>query len=204
MDVFDLYAKIALDTSEYEKGLKSASTESKSLASKIGSGLQSAASTGSNALQKIGTAAKAVASKVGDVVVATAKIGGAMTAAAATGVAALAKSSLDAYGEYEQLVGGIETLFGESSDIVQSYADNAYRTAGLSANEYMDTVTSFSASLLQGLGGDTQQAAEMANMAITDMSDNANKMGTDMTAIQNAYQGFAKQNYTINNLMSAA
>lgn len=101
------------------------------------------------------------------------------------------------FADYEQLVGGVETLFGESSDIVQEYAQNAYKSAGLSANEYMSTVTSFSASLLQGLGGDTEQAAKIADMAIQDMSDNANKMGTDMASIQNAYQGFAKQNYTM-------
>ena len=197
MNVFDLYAKISIDTSEYEKGLKSASTESKSLASNIGSGLQSAATSGAGALQKLGTAAKAAASRVGDVVVAAAKIGGAMTAAGAAGVVALTKSALDAYGEYEQLVGGVETLFSDSAGIVQQYAAKAYQTAGLSANAYMDTVTSFSASLLQGLGGNTQQAAEMANLAITDMSDNANKMGTSMEMIQDAYQGFAKQNYTM-------
>lgn len=97
----------------------------------------------------------------------------------------------------------METLFKQSSDTVIRYAENAYKTAGMSANEYMNTVTSFSASLLQGLGGDTDKAAEIANRAITDMSDNANKMGTDIAMIQNAYQGFAKQNYTIN-LMSAA
>ena len=88
--------------------------------------------------------------------------------------------------------------------MVQQYAANAYKTAGMSANEYMETVTSFSASLLQSLDGDTAAAAEKANLAITDMSDNANKMGTSMEMIQNAYNGFAKQNYTINNLMSAA
>ena len=120
-----------------------------------------------------------------------------MTAAGAAGVVALTKSALDAYGEYEQLAGGVETLFADSAGIVQQYAANAYRTAGLSANAYMDTVTSFSASLLQGLGGNTQQAAEMANLAITDMSDNANKMGTSMEMIQDAYQGFSKQNYTM-------
>lgn len=117
--------------------------------------------------------------------------------AAASGVAFLTKSSLEQYAEYEQLVGGVDTLFKQSADIVQQYADNAYKTAGMSANEYMDTVTSFSASLLQGLGGDTAKAAEVANQAITDMSDNANKMGTSMQMIQNAYQGFAKQNYTM-------
>lgn len=107
------------------------------------------------------------------------------------------KQALSSYGEYEQLVGGVETLFGDSAGIVQKYADNAYKTAGLSANEYMETVTSFSASLLQSLDGDTAKVAEVSNMAVTDMADNANKMGTSMEMIQNAYQGFAKQNYTM-------
>ena len=128
---------------------------------------------------------------------AAAKVGAAAVSAAATGIAVLTKKALNNYAEYEQLVGGVDTLFKDSSAKVQEYAANAYKTAGLSANEYMDTVTSFSASLLQSLGGDTAAAADMADVAITDMSDNANKMGTDMASIQNAYQGFAKQNYTM-------
>lgn len=128
---------------------------------------------------------------------AAAKVGAAAVGAAATGIAVLTKNALNNYAEYEQLVGGVDTLFKDSSAKVQKYAANAYKTAGLSANEYMDTVTSFSASLLQSLGGDTEAAADMANVAITDMADNANKMGTDMASIQNAYQGFAKQNYTM-------
>ena len=107
------------------------------------------------------------------------------------------KQALTSYADYEQLVGGVKTLFEESSNIVENYANNAYKTAGLSANEYMETVTSFSASLLQSLGGDTVKVAEVSNMAVTDMADNANKMGTSMESIQNAYQGFAKQNYTM-------
>ena len=107
------------------------------------------------------------------------------------------KQAIQSYAEYEQLVGGVETLFKDSAPIVEKYANEAYKTAGLSANEYMETVTSFSASLLQSLGGDTQKTAEYSNRAIIDMSDNANKMGTDMTMLQNAYQGFAKQNYTM-------
>ena len=126
-----------------------------------------------------------------------AKIGTAAVGAAATGIVALTKSAVENYAEYEQLVGGVETLFGTSADKVQEYASNAYKTAGMSANEYMETVTSFSASLLQSLGGDTEAAAEYADRAVTDMSDNANKMGTSMEMIQNAYQGFAKQNYTM-------
>ena len=107
------------------------------------------------------------------------------------------KQALASYGEYEQLTGGVETLFKDSSDIVMEYASNAYMTAGLSANEYMSTVTSFSASLLQSLGGDTEKASAYADRAITDMADNANKTGTSMEMIQNAYQGFDKQNYTM-------
>ena len=117
--------------------------------------------------------------------------------AAVAGVSALTKSSLEAYADFEQLTGGVETLFKTSADKVMQYADEAYKSAGLSANEYMETVTSFSASLLQGLGGDTDLAADVANQAIIDMSDNANKMGSDMASIQNAYQGFAKQNFTM-------
>lgn len=124
---------------------------------------------------------------------------GMATAAAAAGAAviALGTQAVKAYAEYEQLVGGVETLFKDSAGIVNEYAANAYKTAGLSANSYMETVTSFSASLLQSLGGDTEAAAKVADMAITDMADNANKMGTSMEAIQVAYQGFAKQNYTM-------
>lgn len=107
------------------------------------------------------------------------------------------KDALDSYADYEQLVGGVETLFKGSSGIVENYANNAYKTAGLSANDYMETITGFSASLLQSLNGDTAKVAEVGNMAVTDMADNANKMGTDMSLIQNAYQGFAKQNYTM-------
>lgn len=131
-----------------------------------------------------------VAAKIG-------KVAAAGVAAATAGVAALTKEAMVQYSEYEQLVGGVETLFKESTDTVMGYAENAYKTAGLSANEYMNTVTSFSASLLQSLDNDTAQAAEKANLAITDMADNANKMGTAMESIQNAYQGFAKQNYTM-------
>ena len=100
--------------------------------------------------------------------------------AAATAVGALGTKAVQAYADYEQLVGGVETLFKDSQDEVMEYANNAYKTAGLSANEYMETVTSFSASLLQSLDGDTSAAAEKANLALTDMSDNANKMGSSM------------------------
>lgn len=118
-------------------------------------------------------------------------------AAVGAGAAAIVKSSLGVVANMEQQVGGVETLFKDSAKTVIRNANNAFKTAQLSANDYMSTVTSFSASLLQGLGGDTAKAAEIADMAIIDMADNANKMGTNMQDIQNAYQGFAKQNYTM-------
>ena len=168
MDVFDLYAKLSLNSEEYDKGLGDAKGKASEFAGAVGN--------------VIGGATAAVGAAVG---------------AAAAGVVSLVKQSVESFAEYEQLVGGVETLFKDSADTVQNYANEAYKTAGLSANEYMATVTSFSASLLQSLGGDTQAAAELADQAIIDMSDNANKMGTDMASIQNAYQGFAKQNYTM-------
>ena len=112
-------------------------------------------------------------------------------------MADVTKSAVGYYAEYEQLVGGVETLFKDSSGKLIGYAEKAYKTAGMSSNQYMDTATSFAASLIQGLGGDTAKAVELTNLAITDMSDNANKMGTDIGSIQDAYQGFAKQNYTM-------
>lgn len=135
--------------------------------------------------------------KLGNGLQVAAKIGTAAVSAAAAGVAYLTKQAVDSFAEYEQLIGGVETLFKQSAGKVEQYANNAFKTAGLSANEYMETVTSFSASLLQSVKGNTDLAAEYANQAITDMADNANKMGTDMKMIQNAYQGFAKQNYTM-------
>lgn len=109
----------------------------------------------------------------------------------------LGKQAVSSAANYEQIIGGVETLFGDSASTVEQYANNAYKTAGLSANQYMETVTGFSASLLQSLGGDTQKAADIGDMAVSDMADNANKFGTSMDSIQNAYQGFAKQNYTM-------
>lgn len=136
--------------------------------------------------QKIGAGLKKVA--IG--------IGAAFTGAA-TAVVGLTKSATQSYADYEQLIGGVDTLFKDSSQTISDYANNAYATAQMSANQYMETVTGFSASLLQSLGGDTAKAAEYANMAVVDMADNANKMGTSMESIQYAYQGFAKQNYTM-------
>ena len=144
----------------------------------------------SNKLQKI-------TGQIGNGLKKAAKIGAAAVSIAAAGITALTTAAVKNYAEYEQLAGGVETLFKKSARKVMNYATAAYETAGLSANEYMATVTSFSASLLQGLEGDTEAAADYANQAIVDMADNANKMGTSIEMIQNAYQGFAKQNYTM-------
>ena len=168
MNLFELFVKIGADTSEADKGIDETGKKTSGLGEKIKSGLA--------------TVGKAAVVGV---------------TAAATAIGTIGTKAIQAYADYEQLVGGVETLFKDSQDKVMEYANNAYKTAGLSANEYMETVTSFSASLLQSLDGDTSAAAEKANLALTDMSDNANKMGTDMTSIQNAYQGFAKANYTM-------
>lgn len=119
------------------------------------------------------------------------------TVIAAAGIGQAISTALNEGAALQQSIGGIETLFKDSADTMKQYANEAFSSAGLSANEYMETATGFSASLLASLGGDTAKAAEIANMAIIDMSDNANKMGTDMATIQTTYQGFAKQNYTM-------
>lgn len=284
VDIFDLVAKIKIDTSDFEKGVKKSKGDLDDFgksASTFGQVLKANLVSGAitKGLSLLGSAIKSVTGSM----------------------AGLIKQSVSAYGEYEQLVGGVETLFKGSSDTIKKYAEKAYQTAGLSANQYMETVTSFSASLIQSTGRGTQQdidvlkgalktqlaetkrsyqddydalkkswndkikavksgdtqlkealraqrdeelkelkrsnedklaemkayneqqvaeaeransasttteeslarAAKLADMAVTDMADNANKLGTSMDMIQNAYQGFAKQNYTIN-LMSAA
>ena len=182
----------------------------KGIGSKIGAnladGIKSAAK-GLNlgdAFDNLSPALGGVKDAVGGVVDAFGGIGIAAAAGAAAAGAAFAglavdvgKQAFDAFASYEQLEGGVETLFKSSSDTVMQNAQNAFKTAGMSANEYMETVTGFSASLLQSLGGDTEAAAKVADRAIIDMSDNANRMGTSMESIQNAYQGFAKGNYAM-------
>lgn len=182
MDVFDLFAKISLDSSEYEKGLKNAKSSASGLTGLFG---------------KVGSAASTVGKGIFNVATNVAKVSVAATTAGATAISALTGLAISSYADYEQLVGGVETLYKTSADKVQQYAADAYKTAGLSANEYMNTATTFAASLVSSLGGDTEQAAELANTAISDMSDNSNKMGTAMSSIQDAYNGFAKQNYTM-------
>lgn len=134
----------------------------------------------------LGTAAKAGVAALG-----------AALASAATGVVALGKAALESYSQYEQLVGGVDKLFQDASPKLQEYAANAYQTAGMSANQYMEQATSFSAALINSLGGDTQKAADQADVAMRAMSDNVNTFGTSMTDVQNAFQGFSKQNFTM-------
>lgn len=168
MDIMTLAAKLQLDDTGFREGIKDAESAGERLSGKMSS----------------------MAVAVGNLAADLAKKGFGI-------VKNLIGGAIDAYADYEQLIGGVETLFKRNSDTVAKHAKEAYRTAGISANQYMETVTSFSASLLQGLQGDTEQAAEIADMAIRDMADNANKMGTDMSSIMVAYQGFAKQNYTM-------
>lgn len=181
MNVFDLFAKISLDSKDYDKGVNNAKSSFKGLGNAIGNGVKKVGA----GMVKVGAA------------VATG-----LTAAGA-GIAALAKQSVAAYADYEQLVGGVETLFSNLEGTVSAApqvlenANRAYKTAGLSANEYMETVTAFSAALIAGLNNDYNEAARISDMAISDMADNSNKMGTAMESVQAAYQGFAKQNYTM-------
>lgn len=181
-EIFKIMGSVLLQDEEFTKGIKNVLNEANNTATKL-----------SQKFSTIGNGLKNVGSKISNV---GAKVTAGTTALVGS-VAMLTKSSIAAYADYEQLVGGVETLFKKSSGKVLEYAQGAYESAGLSANDYMETVTSFSASLLQSLKGDTDKSAEYAHRAVTDMSDNANKMGTDMSMIQNAYQGFAKQNYTM-------
>lgn len=168
MDLMTLAAKIVLDDSQFNKGVQSA--------------------------EKAGTA---LAQKMSAATVAVGNIAADMVKKGFGAIKGVVDGALDGYADYQQLIGGVETLFKQSTSKVAKYAKDSYRTTGLSANQYMETVTGFSASLLQGLDGDTEAAADLANTAITDMADNANKMGTDIGSIQTAYQGFAKKNYTM-------
>lgn len=203
MELFKLLGRIVVDNTDANKALKQTSDTAEETHSKF-----------SGAMSKIGSAAKIAGATV------IAGIGSAVTA-----VAGLGKAAISSYADYEQLCGGVETLFGAGGQSIEEYAESvgksvdearddynrlmsaqdkvfgyaktAYKDAGMSANEYMETVTGFAASLVASLGGDTEAAAEKANMALVDMSDNANKMGSDMESIKNAYGGFAKQNYTM-------
>lgn len=174
--IFELFGSIVLDTSGAEKALAKVSKAGQKVGSVLGKGFKLA---GQAALQM-------------------GKVIGAGVTAGTAAMGKLVSSAMSAYANYEQLEGGVQKLFGDDAqNLVMEYARNAYRTAGLCANEYMDTVTSFSASLISSLGKDTVAAAAYADLAITDMADNANTFGTSMEDIQNAYKGFSKQNYTM-------
>ena len=177
MDVFNLYAKLSLNTSEYEKGIENAKGGASSLmdvfsGTVLGNVVTDGLRNVANGFVNIGKMATSAAVLIG-------------------------KASLDSYGEYEQLVGGVETLYKDSAKVVEQYAKRAFENVGMSANDYMETSTSFAASLVSSLAGDTDAAAEMSNMAISDMADNWNKMGSSVQSVQDAYRGFSKQNYTM-------
>ena len=138
-----------------------------------------------------------LSSKLGDGLKTAAKIGTVAVGAAAAGITALTKVAVNNYAEYEQLVGGVDTLFKEASQKVQQYAANAYKTVGMSANDYMANATAFSASLISSLGGDTEKAAEYANRAMVSMSDNANRMGTSIDSIVQTYQSLSRGNFAM-------
>lgn len=178
MTAFELMAKLSLDKSNYDKGLTDAESQGNNAGGKIGNALGNAAKVGMGLV----TAA---------------------TGAAAVALGKLASQAVSSYAQYEQLVGGVEKLYQDASDKVVEYADKAYMTSGMSANNYMEIATSFSAALINSLGGDMDKAADMTDLAMRSISDNVNVFGSDIQSVQMAFQGFAKQNYTIN-LMSAA
>ena len=177
MDIFNLYAKLSLNTDDYEKGVEKAKGGASSLmdvfsGTLLGNVVSDGLRTVANGITEIGKTAANMAVSIG-------------------------KASLDSYADYEQLVGGVETLYKDSAATIEKYAQTAYKNVGLSANDYMDTATSFAASLVSSLSGDTEKAAEMSNTAISDMADNWNKMGSSVQSVQDAYRGFSKQNFTM-------
>lgn len=203
MDIFSLVGKITINYADAVNNIEKVSKSAKGTAETLEDVDKKAGGAG-NSVEDAGQAAKNAdsgfttwkATLANLVSTAITKVISGCTQLAAK-MADVTKSAVGHYAEYEQLVGGVETLFKDSSGKLIDYAKKAYKTAGMSSNKYMDTATSFAASLIQGLGGDTAKAVELTNLAITDMSDNANKMGTDIGSIQDAYQGFAKQNYTM-------
>ena len=175
MDLMSLAARLTLDMRDYEEAIGKAKESAQSFSEKFSGSI----------------------SKIGGAVTTVAKAGAAAIGAGSAAVGMLTKQSVSAYSEYEQLSGGVKKLFGDAASDVEKYASQAYKTAGMSANQYMEQATSFSASLINSLGGDTKKAAELADVAMRAMSDNVNTFGTDMSSVQYAFQGFAKQNYTM-------
>ena len=182
MNVFDLCAKISLDSSEYEKGLKDAKSSACGL---------------SDLFSNVGSVASTVGKGIFTVAENVVKVSAAATTAGAAAVSALTTLAINSYADYEQLVGGVETLYKDSAAKVQQYAADAYKTSGMTANEYMTTATSYAAALVSSLGGDTEQAAELSNMAVSDMADNWNKFGSSADSVQAAYNGFAKGQFQL-------
>lgn len=203
MDIFSLVGKITINYADAVNNIEKVSKSAKGTAETLEDVDKKAGGAG-NSVEDAGQAAKNADSGFTTWKATLANLASTAITKVISGCTRLAakmadvtKSAVGHYAEYEQLVGGVETLFKDSSGKLIDYAKKAYKTAGMSSNKYMDTATSFAASLIQGLGGDTAKAVELTNLAITDMSDNANKMGTDIGSIQDAYQGFAKQNYTM-------
>lgn len=182
MNVFDLCAKISLDSSEYEKGLKDAKSSAGGLTGLFG---------------KVGSVASTVGKGIFNVATSVATVSVAAASAGEAAVSALTALAINSYADYEQLVGGVETLYKDSAAKVQQYAADAYKTSGMTANEYMTTATSYAAALVSSLGGDTEQAAELSNMAVSDMADNWNKFGSSADSVQAAYNGFAKGQFQL-------
>lgn len=203
MDIFSLVGKITINYADAVNNIEKVSKSAKDTAETLENVDKKADSAG-DSVEDAGQAAKNADSGFTTWKATLANLASTAITKVISGCTQLAekmadvtKSAVGHYAEYEQLVGGVETLFKDSSGKLIDYAEKAYKTAGVSSNQYMNTATSFAASLIQGLGGDTAKAVELTNLAITDMSDNANKMGTDIGSIQDAYQGFAKQNYTM-------
>lgn len=182
MDVYNLYAKLCLDSSEYEKGLKDAKSSAGGLTGLFG---------------KVGSVASTVGKGIFNVAAKVATVSVAAATAGEAAVSALTTLAVNSYPNYEQLVGGVETLYKDSAAKVQQYAADAYKTSGMTANEYMTTATSYAASLVSSLGGDTERAAELSNMAVSDMADNWNKFGSSADSVQAAYNGFAKGQFQL-------
>ena len=182
MDVFDLCAKISLDSNEYEKGLKDAKSSAGGLTGLFG---------------KVGSVASTVGKGIFNVATSVATVSVAAASAGEAAVSALTALAINSYADYEQLVGGVETLYKDSAAKVQQYAADAYKTSGMTANEYMTTATSYAAALVSSLGSDTEQAAELSNMAVSDMADNWNKFGSSADSVQAAYNGFAKGQFQL-------
>lgn len=171
-NVFETFASLKLDASEYNKGLDNAGAKGKSFASSLSSGF-------------------------GKVMGGMLKVSAVALGTAATGVGLLTKQSVQAYGDFEQLTGGIETLYGDASDEMMKFAEQAFMTTGQSQNQFMEAAIATSAAMINSLEGDQQKAAELTNLSMMDMADNVNKMGTSMEAVQNAYRGFSRGNFTM-------